>query len=85
MQVIRARKAVISNASTWDTVPMLPVDAMPEELQRRATDTPQCDSFMHLHLGIDVKVLEISSSVQDVILSEVSMWGLNIWSSLWAV
>ena len=63
---------------------MLPVDAIPEELQRRATDTPQCDSFMHLHLGIDAKVLEISS-MQDVILNVVSMWGLNIWSSLWVV
>jgi len=56
MQVVRARKAVISNASTWDTVPMIPAGDLPAELRTRADSTPQCDSFMHLHLGIDAKV-----------------------------
>jgi hypothetical protein len=57
LQFVQARKAVVSNASTWDTVSLLPPDAVPNELQTRAKDTPQCDSFMHLHLGIDAKVL----------------------------
>ncbi len=57
LQFVQARKAVVSNASTWDTVSLLPPDAVPKELQTRAKDTPQCDSFMHLHLGIDAKVL----------------------------
>lgn len=57
MQVVRARKAVISNASTWDTVPMIPTNDLPAELRSRADSTPQCDSFMHLHLGIDAKVI----------------------------
>lgn len=61
MKVIRARKAVISNASTWDTVPMIPPRDLPMELRTRAESTPQCDSFMHLHLGIDAKVINLNS------------------------
>jgi len=48
-----ASKAVISNATLWDTVPMLPRDAMPREWIDEATSTAMCESFMHLHLGID--------------------------------
>ena len=56
---IMATKAVISNASIWDTLKLLP--SLPSRLkqfvkQRQAT--PECDSFMHLHLGIDATGLE---------------------------
>ncbi|MBU6229900.1 MAG: NAD(P)/FAD-dependent oxidoreductase [Cyanobacteria bacterium REEB459] len=51
---IRARHAVVSNASAWDTRQLLPD-------QTRAVLTPQplppCPSFMHLHLGIDAQGL----------------------------
>ncbi len=55
-ETIRATKAVVSNASIWDTLRLLP-DA-PQltklvEFKRDRADLPQCDSFMHLHLGID--------------------------------
>lgn len=77
MQFIRARRAVISNASTWDTVPLLPPDAVPVALQERVTKTPQCNSFMHLHLGIDAKVATIQNFViiclETNINSEISM------------
>ena len=53
-----ASKAVISNATLWDTVPMLPRDAMPREWIDEATSTAMCESFMHLHLGIDAAVAE---------------------------
>ena len=49
----RAKKAVISNATTWDTVPMLPPGAMPSEWIDEVSSTEMCESFMHLHLGID--------------------------------
>ncbi|WP_017316354.1 phytoene desaturase family protein [Mastigocladopsis repens] len=50
---IRARRAVISNASVWDTLKLLPEEAVPKQFQEQRASTPECDSFMHLHLGID--------------------------------
>jgi len=50
---IRASKAVISNASVWDTLKLLPKNALPKEFYQEREATPECDSFMHLHLGID--------------------------------
>ena len=35
---------------------MLPKDDIPAEYRDRSVSTPQCESFMHLHLGIDRKV-----------------------------
>jgi phytoene dehydrogenase-like protein len=50
---LRARRAVISNASIWDTLPLLPPDALPPAWAAAEAATEQCASFMHLHLGID--------------------------------
>lgn len=50
---IKASKAVISNASIWDTPRLLPAGALPEQYMREARDTPACPSFMHLHIGFD--------------------------------
>lgn len=50
---IKASKAVISNASIWDTPCLLPAGALPEQYMREARDTPACPSFMHLHIGFD--------------------------------
>ncbi|WP_416670724.1 phytoene desaturase family protein [Egbenema bharatensis] len=50
--IIRARQAVISNASVWDTLKLLPEGAMPKSFLAKRQATPECDSFMHLHLGI---------------------------------
>ncbi|TVQ14584.1 MAG: FAD-dependent oxidoreductase [Leptolyngbya sp. DLM2.Bin27] len=51
-EVLRA-STVISNASIWDTLKLVPEGALPQAFvtERRAT-TP-CPSFLHLHLGID--------------------------------
>eukprot|EP00899_Mesostigma_viride_P005606 jgi/Mesvir1/15046/Mv14698-RA.2 len=51
--VIRASKAVISNASVWDTLKLLPVGAVPDEYRSKSNETPQTESFVHLHLGIN--------------------------------
>ncbi|NEO25772.1 MAG: carotene isomerase, partial [Kamptonema sp. SIO4C4] len=50
-EVINARQAVISNASIWDTLKLVP-DISPAFRQTRQQTQP-CPSFMHLHLGID--------------------------------
>jgi len=50
---IRARRAVVSNASVWDTLKLLPEEALPKQFRAKRQATPECDSFMHLHLGID--------------------------------
>ncbi len=46
-------QTVISNASIWDTLSLLPEGALPASFVRDRQQTPQCHSFMHLHLGID--------------------------------
>ena len=52
-QNILAKKAVISNASIWDTLKLIPDGAVPQQFRKERQETPECDSFMHLHLGID--------------------------------
>ena len=55
---IKATTAVVSNASIWDTLPLIPEGALPKSFVREREQTPECDSFMHLHLGIDATGLE---------------------------
>jgi phytoene dehydrogenase-like protein len=52
-QEIRARRAVVSNAVIWDTLKLLPERAVPKSYVLKREETPECESFMHLHLGID--------------------------------
>lgn len=52
-QTLQARHAVVSNASVWDTLPLLPDGAVPQRFIEQRQAIPPCDSFMHLHLGID--------------------------------
>jgi phytoene dehydrogenase-like protein len=52
---IRVRRAVVSNASVWDTLKLLPEGAVPKRFRAKRQATPECDSFMHLHLGIDAE------------------------------
>ncbi|MBH8554226.1 NAD(P)/FAD-dependent oxidoreductase [Nostocaceae cyanobacterium CENA357] len=54
---IRARRAVVSNASVWDTLKLVPQGALPPKFRSQRQATPECDSFMHLHLGIDAQGL----------------------------
>ncbi|NEP19193.1 MAG: NAD(P)/FAD-dependent oxidoreductase [Leptolyngbya sp. SIO4C1] len=56
-QQIRASVAVISNASAWDTLALLPSGKLPARLAQREK-LPECESFMHLHLGIDAAGLD---------------------------
>ncbi|MEN9871113.1 MAG: hypothetical protein RLZZ171_2101 [Cyanobacteriota bacterium] len=55
---IRVNKAVVSNASIWDTLSLIPQGVLPSSFVRERANTPECESFMHLHLGIDATGLE---------------------------
>lgn len=50
---LAARRAVVSNATLWDTLPLLPASAVPDSWRRSVGALPPCPSFMHLHLGFD--------------------------------
>ena len=46
-------QAVVSNASMWDTLQLLPPGAVPDSYRQQVEQTPANRSFMHLHLGFD--------------------------------
>jgi hypothetical protein len=46
-------QAVVSNASMWDTLKLLPPHAVPDGYRQQVEQTPANRSFMHLHLGFD--------------------------------
>ena len=74
-QDIQAAKAVISNASIWDTLNLLP--ALPPQFKQfmnKRQATPECDSFMHLHLGIDAAGLD-DLACHYIVLND---WSLGI-------
>jgi phytoene dehydrogenase-like protein len=54
---IFARKAVVSNASIWDTLNLIPTGKLPPSFIQDRQQIPDCDSFMHLHVGIDAQDL----------------------------
>lgn len=58
-RVVRARKAVVSNADLWSTYRLVERGACPElDTERDAlVRTEQCKSFMHLHVGFDASRL----------------------------
>ena len=60
-EIIRAKRAVISGASIWDTLKLLPLkERSPKGLQQLHQERqaiPVCPSFMHLHLGIEASDL----------------------------
>jgi len=73
---IRARHAVVSNASLWDTVKLLPSGTATkstaggvEKLAKQASSTPLCGSFMHLHLGINATDLPSDLQIHHLIVN----------------
>jgi phytoene dehydrogenase-like protein len=65
---VRARRAVISNATVWDTLKLVPADALPEVYRRQAAAAPQTESILHLHLGIDATGLPEDLGIHHVVL-----------------
>jgi phytoene dehydrogenase-like protein len=52
-KIIRARRAVISNASIWDTTKLLTKGTLSVDEEQLKMNTPRTGSFVHLHIGID--------------------------------
>lgn len=67
---IKASKAVISNASIWDTLKIIPNGKLPSEYQQKSLHTPQCHSFMHLHLGIDASNLNPNLACHHMVVND---------------
>ncbi|GAV63296.1 NAD_binding_8 domain-containing protein [Cephalotus follicularis] len=69
-QFVRAKKAVVSNASMWDTLNLLPKEVLPKSYQDRINMTPQCESFMHLHLGFDAEGIREDLGIHHIIVND---------------
>ena len=69
-EVIEAAEAVVSNASVWDTLKLVPAGALPEKFVQKRQDMPPCDSFMHLHLGIDAAGLPEDLACHYIVVNE---------------
>ncbi|MEO1592837.1 MAG: NAD(P)/FAD-dependent oxidoreductase, partial [Cyanobacteria bacterium J06632_22] len=73
---ILAQKAVISNASVWDTVKLLPKKSVSDRFLQKRNATPACDSFMHLHLGINATDLPSDLACHYIVVNDWSR-GIN--------
>ncbi|KAI3990479.1 hypothetical protein MKX01_023259 [Papaver californicum] len=69
-QFICAKKAVVSNASMWDTLNLLPKEAIPKSYQERIERTEQCESFMHLHLGFDAEGIPEDLGIHHIVVND---------------
>ncbi|CAD6207601.1 unnamed protein product [Miscanthus lutarioriparius] len=69
-QVVRAKKAVVSNASMWDTLDLLPPNVVPKSYEDRVKATPQCESFMHLHLGFDAENAREDLGIHHIVVDD---------------
>ncbi|KHN03586.1 Prolycopene isomerase, chloroplastic, partial [Glycine soja] len=69
-QFIRAKKAVVSNASMWDTLKLLPKEVVPKSYSDRVNTTTQCDSFMHLHLGFDAEGIRSDLGIHHIVVND---------------
>jgi phytoene dehydrogenase-like protein len=74
-EVLKANKAVISNASIWDTLKLLPNGAVPKSFVEKRQSTPECESFMHLHLGIDGEDIRPDLACHYIVVND---WELGV-------
>lgn len=59
-EIIVAKEAVVSNLDLWNTFKLIPTtrnQKFEDERKSLLESTPKCNSFMHIHLGIDAKDL----------------------------
>mmetsp|Transcript_20184 Transcript_20184/g.56215 ORF Transcript_20184/g.56215 Transcript_20184/m.56215 type:complete len:631 (-) Transcript_20184:221-2113(-) len=70
-QVLRAKKGVVSNASVWDMLKLLPPDNVPQQWRQERAATPALDSFIHLHLGIDASDLPPDLDCHHLIINDL--------------
>ncbi|WP_427159055.1 phytoene desaturase family protein [Aliinostoc sp. HNIBRCY26] len=72
---VRSQRAVISNASVWDTLRLVPAAALPAKFRTQRQAIPECDSFLHLHLGIDAQNLPADLACHYIVVND---WELGI-------
>ena len=73
--IVRARRAVVSNASIWDTGRMLTDEVDKERLASTTGQTRRCESFVHLHLGIDATGLPEDLQMHHIFVKD---WELGV-------
>jgi len=69
---VRARRAVVSNATRWDLVGLLDEADCPAEWRRargEADALPEINSFMHLHVGFDAAGLDPSTEMHHIVVN----------------
>lgn len=71
-QRIRARRAVFSNASVWDTVNLLPPSS--RRLASESRKMKKLDSFVHLHVALDMTDSDVDISSLQVNYVFVESW-----------
>ena len=66
--LVRARRAVVSNASAWDTLDLIPKErrAIRDTWRQDRADFEPCPSFMHLHAGIKASHLPSTPSMHHI-------------------
>lgn len=69
-EVLEATTAVISNASSWDTVKLLPEGAGSPRFRQHRSTLPPCPSFMHLHLGIRATGLDPNLACHHIVVND---------------
>ena len=68
--LIHASQAVISNASVWDTLKLIPAGVLPQKFTDQRQATPPCESFMHLHLGIEAQGLPADLACHYIVVND---------------
>ena len=51
-ETLHCRRGVISNASPWNTLELLPESGTPRRWREKQASTPACRSFLHWHLAL---------------------------------
>jgi phytoene dehydrogenase-like protein len=63
-------QTVVSNASIWDSLKLIPSDAVSVPFRAQRQATPECHSFMHLHLGIDGRDLPTDLACHYILVND---------------
>jgi phytoene dehydrogenase-like protein len=75
---VRARKAVVSSLSVWDMARLLPRGTLPPAAAAAVDATPECGSFLHLHLGFDAAGLDLGATgIHHLVVNELSSGAIN--------
>ncbi|CAL5329809.1 unnamed protein product [Camellia sinensis] len=62
---------VVENGrAVGDTLDLLPKEVIPKSYQDRIKMTPQCESFMHLHLGFDAEGISEDSKIHHIAVND---------------